>query len=130
MLTRLPPVTGAALVAAAVLVRPLPAAAHVKWFNDQYCVSCPPEALDRIFDRWWLTSLAFFSVLSLCAFLIDRLWGEQAGAWFEGFVVQMRSAPEDYLRVGLGVFLLCLWVHGGILLTARTRWSEAAFEAE
>ena len=114
---RLPPVIGGALVAAAVLVRPLPAVAHVKWFNYQYCVGCPPDALDRIFDRWWVASLAFFSLLSLCAFAIVRIWGERAGAWFEGFVAKIKSAPEDYLRIGLGVFLLCLWVHGGILLT-------------
>ena len=75
LMRRLPLVIGTALVAAAVLVRPLPAAAHVKWFNDQYCVSCPPDALDRIFDRWWVASLAFFSLLSLCAFALDRIWG-------------------------------------------------------
>ena len=122
----LPPVIGATLVAAGVLVRPLPAAAHVKWFNDQYCVSCPPDALDRIFDRWWVASLAFFSLLSLCAFAIDRIWGERAGAWFEGFVAKIKSAPEDYLRIGFGVFLLCLWVHGGILLTPELRTDHEA----
>ena len=126
LMRRLLPVIGAALVAAALLVRPLPAAAHVKWFNDQYCVSCPPDALDRIFDRWWLASLAFFSLLSLCAFVIDRLWGEQAAAWFEGFVAQIQSPLEDYLRLGLGVFLLCLWVHGGILLTPELRTDNEA----
>jgi len=118
---RLPRIVGAALVAATVVLQPLPATAHVKWFNDQYCVGCPPDTLDRIFDRWWLASLAFFSLLSLCAFVIDRIWGEQAGAWFEGFVAQIQSPPENYLRVGLGVFLLCLWVHGGILLTPELR---------
>ena len=123
---RLPRIVGAALVAAAVVLQPLPATAHVKWFNDQYCVGCPPDTLDRIFDRWWLASLAFFSLLSLCAFVIDRIWGEQAGAWFEGFVAQIQSPPENYLRVGLGVFLLCLWVHGGILLTPELRTDNEA----
>jgi hypothetical protein len=69
-------------------------AAHVKWFNDQYCVGCPPDALDRIFDRWWLASLAFFSLLSLCAFVIDRIWGERAEGWFEGVVAQIRFSSQ------------------------------------
>jgi hypothetical protein len=79
LMRRLPPVIGAA---------------HVKWFNDQHCVGCSPDALDRIFDRWWLASLAFFSLLSLCAFVIDRIWGERAEGWFEGFVAQIRFSSQ------------------------------------
>jgi hypothetical protein len=38
----------------------------------------------------WLASLAFFSLRSLCVFVIDRIWGERAEGWFEGFVAQIR----------------------------------------
>ena len=73
-------------------MRRLPPGIAAAWFNDQYCVSCPPDALDRIFDRW--CSPAFFSLLSLCAFVIDRIWGERAEGWFEGFVAQIRFSSQ------------------------------------
>ncbi len=103
-----------------------PAAAHVKWFNQNYCVGCSPDALDNVVDRRWLWLLALFALLSLCAFVIDRLCAENANRWIDRFVQQMQTRPEDYLRVGLGVFLLCLWLQPGVLLTPELHTSNPA----
>ena len=43
----------------------------------------------------WLASLAFFSLLSLCTFVIDRIWGERAEGWFEGFVAQIQFSSQE-----------------------------------
>jgi len=103
-----------------------PAAAHVKWFNGDYCVGCSPEALDHVFDTRWIWLFALFALVSLCAFVIDRLCAETANRWFDRLVEHFQVPPEDYLRVGLGVFLLCLWTQSGILLTPELRTSNPA----
>lgn len=103
-----------------------PAAAHVKWFNSNYCVGCAPDSLPHIVDARWVGLLALFALVSLCAFFIDRLWGESANRWVDRHVAQLRTPPEDYLRVGLGVFLLCLWLQPGVLLTPELRTSNPA----
>ena len=100
--------------------------AHVKWFNRDYCVSCRPESLQHILDQRWLWLLALFVLVSLCIFLIDRLWGESANRWIDRLVARIETPPQDYLRVGLGVFLLCLWLQPGVLLTPELRTSNPA----
>lgn len=101
-----------------------PAMAHVKWFNQDYCVDCRPDLADRVFDQWWWALCAVFALLSLCAFVIDRAWSEAADQKVQSVVASFKAPPEDYLRIGLGVFLLCLWVHSGILLTPELRTSS------
>jgi hypothetical protein len=103
-----------------------PAEAHVKWFNKDYCVGCSPDALDHIMDARWLWLLLLFALVSLCAFVIDRLCGESANSWIDGYVEQFQTPPQDYLRVGLGVFFVCLWLQPGVLLTPELTTSNAA----
>src|SRR5215469_5128297 len=68
-----------------------PAEAHVKWFNKDYCVGCRPDALDHIMDTRWLWLLLLFALVSLCAFLMDRLYGESANGWIDGYVQQFQT---------------------------------------
>jgi len=103
-----------------------PAAAHVKWFNKNYCVGCSPDALDHVVDQQWIWLLLLFALVSLCAFVIDRLCAENANRWIDRLVQQLRTPPEEYLRIGLGVFLLCLWLQPGVLLTPELRTSNPA----
>lgn len=103
-----------------------PASAHVKWFNGDYCVSCAPDALDHIVDMRWIWLLTLFALVSLCAFTIDRLCGETANGWIDRHVAQLRTPPQDYLRIGLGVFFVCLWLQPGILLTPELTTTDAA----
>ena len=119
----------AVAAAAAVTVAPpltLPAAAHVKWFNSDYCVGCAPDSLDHVVDARWMWLLALFLLLSLCAFVVDRLWGENANRWIDRLVAQLKTPPEDWLRVGLGVFFVCLWLQPGVLLTPELRTANPA----
>lgn len=104
----------------------VPAVAHVKWFNGDYCVSCAPEALDNIVDTRWVWLLVLFALVSLCAFTIDRLCGEAANAWIDRQVARLQAPPQDYLRIGLGVFFVCLWLQPGLLLTPELKTSNAA----
>jgi hypothetical protein len=103
-----------------------PAGAHVKWFNQNYCVGCSPDTLDRIVDERWLWLLVLFALASLCAFVIDRLCGDAANRWIDRVVGEFHTPPEDYLRIGLGVFLVCLWLQPGILLTPELRTANPA----
>jgi hypothetical protein len=103
-----------------------PAHAHVKWFNDNYCVSCRPDALDHIVDARWVWLLALFALVSLCAFVIDRLCGDSANGWIDGYAARLGTRPEDILRIGLGVFLVCLWLQPGVLLTPELRTANPA----
>jgi len=103
-----------------------PAEAHVKWFNKDYCVGCRPDALDHIMDTRWLWLLLLFALVSLCAFLMDRLYGESANGWIDGYVQQFQTPPQDYLRLGLGAFFICLWLQPGVLLTPELTTSNAA----
>jgi len=122
---RLPRIVGNILGALCTPWLVTPAAAHIKWFNKDYCVSCQPDALNHVFDRRWIWLLMLFALLSLCAFIIDRLYTDVANAWVDRIIVRpLQVAPEDYLRVGLGVFLLCLWTQSGILLTPELRWPD------
>ncbi len=103
-----------------------PAVAHVKWFNTDFCVSCRPDTLGHIVDWRWTWLLVLFALISLCAFVIDRLCGDSANRWLDRVVREFQTPPEDYLRVGLGVFLLCLWLQPGVLLTPELRTSNPA----
>ena len=94
-----------------------PAFAHVKWFNDEYCVSCAPPQLITIFDRFWFILLVCFSLLTLSAFIFDRAYLDAVNEWTERKLQLLKAPPEDYLRAGLGIFLVCLWWNSGILLT-------------
>ncbi len=104
----------------------IPAEAHVKWFNKNYCVSCSPDALDHIMDGRWLWLLLLFALVSLCAFVIDRLCGEGANRWIDRYVEQFQTPPQDYLRIGLGVFFVCLWLQPGVLLTPELTTTNVA----
>ena len=94
-----------------------PACAHVKWFNNEYCVSCTPSKLISVFNGFWFLLLICFSLLTLSAFIFDRAYFDKANQWTERKLRILRAPPEDYLRVGLGIFLVCLWWNSGILLT-------------
>jgi hypothetical protein len=109
-----------------VVLLATPAEAHVKWFNKDYCVGCSPDGLDHIVDARWLWLLLLFALVSLCAFVIDRLCGESANGWIDGHVAQFQTPPQDYLRIGLGVFFVCLWLQPGVLLTPELTTSNAA----
>lgn len=123
----LPRIVGSIFGALCTLWLVTPAAAHIKWFNKDYCVSCRPDALNHIFDRRWMWLLMLFALLSLCAFIIDRLYTDYANRWVDRVIVRPFPLPlEDYLRVGLGVFLLCLWTQSGILLTPELRTPSPA----
>src|SRR5215469_4999484 len=101
-----------------------PAVAHVKWFNSDYCVTCHPDTLDHIVNTRWMWLLAFSVLVSLCAFIIDRLWTDHANHWVDRFLDGVCVPAPDYLRVGLGIFLLCLWTQPGILLTPELQTSN------
>jgi len=101
-----------------------PAVAHVKWFNSDYCVTCHPDTLDHIVNTRWMWLLAFSALVSLCAFIIDRLWTDHANHWVDRFLDGVCVPAPDYLRVGLGIFLLCLWTQPGILLTPELQTSN------
>src|SRR5262249_55383211 len=94
-----------------------PAFAHVKWFNDEYCVTCTPPQLTSVFDGLWVLLLICFLLLTLSAFIFDRAYLDKTNEWTERKLRLLRAPPEDYLRVGLGIFLVCLWWNSGILLT-------------
>src|ERR1051325_8733053 len=85
-----------------------PALAHVKWFNEAYCVACSPPPLHRIFDKLWFLAFGFFALLSLCAFILDRMYSTPADQYVEPWLATIRARSEDYLRIGLGFFLLCV----------------------
>lgn len=130
------PTTRAAVAGAVLALIAAPASAHVKWFNNDYCVDCRPDPIGHVFDRSWWALCAVFALLSLCAFVLDRGWSDTAERWAQRLVGLSKAPPEDYLRIGLGVFLLCLWVHSGILLTPELRtsselvpWLQLAFAA-
>jgi len=123
---RFRPVVASALAVLSAPCLAMPAAAHVKWFNGDYCVGCSPDTLDHIVDARWLWLLGLFALISLCAFVTDRLCADSANRWIDRAVEQFHTRPEDYLRIGLGVFLVCLWLQPGILLTPELRTSDPA----
>jgi hypothetical protein len=94
-----------------------PAFAHVKWFNDEYCVTCKPPQVISVFNGFWFILLVCFSLMTLSAFIFDRAYLDRANEWTERKLRLLKASPEDYLRVGLGIFLVCLWWNSGILLT-------------
>ena len=125
-LARLHALAGTALGTLCIPWLASPAQAHVKWFNNDYCVSCAPDALDHIIDTRWIWLLMLFALVSLCAFVIDRLCGESANGWIDRQVARLQTPPQDYLRIGLGVFFVCLWLQPGVLLTPELKTSNAA----
>jgi hypothetical protein len=110
---------------AAVSVLPLPALAHVKWF-EPYDVSAPPAPLNSVLTDHFLLVFAGFVALLVGSFLLDRVVAAQAGSL---------SAPGRYahleqhiMRAGTGAFFMALFATGGVILTPELRtdadWSS------
>jgi hypothetical protein len=121
-----------ALLLASVLL-PMPALAHVKWF-EPYDVAAAPRPLAQVLTS---QALALLLVALSVAWIASLIEGTGFGRWIlsaldraTGF---MRERIEHWLRAGTAVFFSALFAQGGIILTPEltTRqgwvpWLQAA----
>lgn len=112
--------TGAAIVMSSS------ASAHTKWFNPNYCVSDIPTPLASVVDAQWLEFLALFVVAGMFAHMVDRLLPASFDCLVTEGIAALSISPKDWMRIGLGVFYLCLWDRGGIILTPELTTTSGA----
>ncbi len=111
---------------ASALLAADPAAAHVKWFAP-YDVAAAPAALPEVFSGAFLIAFLLTALLMLLVFACDRL-AETGGLehLLETTLAPLKPLAPDILRISLGVFMLCLWLLGGILLTPELKTQSQA----
>lgn len=109
----------------AALALPNLATAHVKWFAP-YDSSAAPLALQHVL------SPAFWLILAaLCAIMAIALYVEQtdAGPWairkLNNATHGLKPKLDTMMRAGAAVFLVCLWVLGGVILTPELKTESA-----
>lgn len=94
------------------------AEAHVKWFSP-YSVEDKPTAISQLLttQMFWV-SLVGITIVMIIATLFEKR--SLSGRLIEGMnalTAGMRNRVDDMMRVGMGAFLIALWVKGGIILT-------------
>ena len=100
--------------------------AHVKWFVE-FDVADPPRALVQILDYNFAALLTLASLGLFTIYVIDAHWTRSGS-----FSILDRSfswhpdIANSIVRIGTGIFFLCLWLIGGVVLTPETE-TEAAF---
>lgn len=116
----------AILVLAELCCNAGPAWAHVKWFAP-YDIAADPAPLSSVFSREFMWVL-WLTIIALCVIVvIDCLLAEYAvDQRIEQMLEQWRPLTPDILRVSVGVFLLCLWLLGGTILTPELKTESQA----
>jgi hypothetical protein len=100
--------------------------AHVKWFVE-FDVADPPRALEQVFNFNFAVLLLLASVGLFTVYIIDTHWTrngrlsilDRSFSWHPDIATSI-------VRIGTGIFLLSLWLIGGVILTPETV-TEAAF---
>lgn len=117
----------AALAAAACLLAPTQAWAHVKWFAPFDVAEPPTPMAAGVLAPRFLLALSGAALLVFLGFLLDR----SAARWSS----PGRAAPgrrdetaERLLRAGTGAFFVALFATGGVILTPELR-TDAAWPA-
>lgn len=111
----------ALLLAAAVLVAPCPAQAHVKWFCG-YDTKIPPLPLRDVLTPAFLTVAAAFAALMYVAYLIDH--AVERNGWlarFDRALLCCAPCIPMLVRMAVCAFFLTLWATGGTILTPELR---------
>lgn len=116
-------VSGAILFLIA-LASPSTAAAHVKWFAH-YDVTKRPEHFASVMTGTFALVFAAFSLILFLGFLLDG-WVEKRWSGVTTAGSSFVPAHEKWVRLGMGAFLLCLWVTRLDILTpelyTQTEW--------
>ena len=98
-----------------------PAAAHVKWFAP-YNVSAQPDRLREVLDSNFFALIALSIVLiAFGAFIETTFMGRAILRALDSVTGMLHSGSEYIMRAIVGVFLLALWQHGGIILTPELK---------
>lgn len=110
----------------AMLTMSSKAMAHVKWFSP-YSVENSPTAISELLATsilWVFLGVITISMIVATSFerrpLADKLI-----AGLNALTIGLRHRVDDMIRVGMGVFLIALWVLGGVILTPelKTDWA-------
>jgi hypothetical protein len=105
----------ALIITAALLVTPLVAQAHVKWFAD-FSFADPPLPLDIAVSPTFLALAALsMGVIAALVFVDRRIgtmtWYQRVVAWF----TDRQQHASTIMRIGAGMSLLLAWQGGRLL---------------
>ncbi len=104
-----------AVALAAALLRPDPAAAHVKWFTITD-VHTAPVAFGAVLSPTFLSVMGLFLLLLLLGFLLDGWTARRWPAWLSSGV--SHAATEQRLvRAAAGAYFICASAAGRMILT-------------
>ena len=102
------------------------AMAHVKWFSP-YSVEKSPTAISELLATpiFWIL-LGFITISMITATWFERRsLSQKLLAGINALTAELRHRVDDMMRVGMGVFLIALWILGEVILTPelKTDWT-------
>ena len=101
-----------------------PVQAHVKWFVE-FDISEPPRSLPDVINVEFAVLLGMASLALFAVYALDIHWTrsgrlsvlEQQFSWHPDIAASV-------VRIGTGIFCLCLWLMAGVILTPETAANE------
>ena len=97
-----------------------PAQAHVKWFVE-FDLSDPPRALPDVLSHEFFSLLACASLALFAVYALDGRWTRTGRfALLEHKFSWHPDIATAIVRIGTGIFFLCLWLMGNVILTPET----------
>lgn len=98
------------------------AEAHVKWFSP-YSVKDTPTAIHQLITMpmFWVFWAGITSVMIISILLERTSLAEKLTDGLNTLTTGMRRRSDDMMRVGMGTFLVALWVMGSIILTPELK---------
>lgn len=101
-----------------MLIVPSAAVAHVKWFSP-YSVEDTPVAIPQLLttQMFWVFLGVITIVMILAAWLERASQASRLTESLNALTAGMRRRMDDMMRVGMGAFLVALWVMGSVILT-------------
>ncbi|MDE2116033.1 MAG: hypothetical protein KGJ29_14335, partial [Hyphomicrobiales bacterium] len=98
-----------------------PAAAHVKWFAP-YNVGAQPDQLHEVLDSNFFVLIALsIALIAFGAFIETTFIGKAILRALDSVTGILNIGSEYIMRAIVGVFLVALWQHGGIILTPELK---------
>jgi hypothetical protein len=110
-------IKGLILAAAALLLRSVPAEAHIKWFCS-YDTSIPPLPILEVCSKTFVVVAAGFCALMFLAYVLDSKLMESV--WMrrvDWFILGLESYTSTIIRAAVGILFFVLWASGGVILT-------------
>ncbi len=102
-----------------LLILPVFAHAHIKWFVE-FDITDPPRSVMDWIDQPYVIGLFILSIAGVVlACIMDSFWCKTFGKFdlISSFFAHHEDVSLNIARIGTGIFFVGIWLVGGVILT-------------